>query len=68
MTLTFWIDQDATDAFVRSGAHGDAMKAHYDFKTDDHEFISEGGFFGFDPYRMHGALTGKNATPTGFAA
>ncbi len=68
MTLTFWTDQDATDAFVRSGSHGAAMKAHYDFKTDDHEFISAGGFFGFEPYAMRGALDGKNATPAGFAA
>lgn len=68
MTLTFWTDQDATDAYVRSGAHAAAMKAHYDFPTDDHEFISAGGFFGFEPYGMRGSLTGKNATPPGFAA
>lgn len=68
MTLTFWTDQDATDGFVRSGAHGEAMRAHYDFKTDSHEFISDGGFFGFEPYRMRGSLTGKNATPAGFSA
>lgn len=63
MTLTFWRDQDATDAYVRSGAHGQAMKDHYDFPTDDHEFISQGGFFGFQPYAMTGQLAGKNPTP-----
>ena len=68
MTLTFWSDQDATDAYVRSGAHGAAMRAHYDFRTDEHQFISEGDFFGFEPYAMQGALEGKNATPAGFCA
>lgn len=68
MTLTFWTDQDRTDAYVRSGAHADAMKAHYDFRTDEHEFIDTGGFFGFEPYAMRGALQGKNATPAGFTA
>lgn len=64
MTLTFWRDQDATDAYVHSGAHSQAMKDHYDFPSDDHEFISQGGFFGFQPYSMTGRLTGKNATPS----
>lgn len=63
MTLTFWRDQDATDAYVRSGAHGQAMRDHYDFPADDHEFISEGGFFGFQPYDLQGRLTGRNAPP-----
>jgi heme-degrading monooxygenase HmoA len=63
MTLTFWEDQDATDAYTRSGAHEEAMKRHYDFPTDTHEFVSEGGFFGFQPYALTGRLVGKNATP-----
>lgn len=65
LTLTFWNDQDSTDEYVRSGPHGEAMKNHYDFPTEEHEFVIGGGFFGFEPYGMTGALTGKNPTPAG---
>ncbi len=66
MTLTFWESAQATDAFVRSGAHGAAMKDHYDFPTDTHDYVADGGFFGFRPYAMQGRLTGKNPTPAAF--
>jgi len=62
MTMTFWTDQDAVDAYTRSGAHGAAMKAHYDFPTDRHDFVSDGGFYGFQPYGFVGRLTGINPT------
>jgi hypothetical protein len=63
MTLTFWESQDATDAYTRSGAHGEAMRQYYDFPTDKHEFVSDGGFFGFQPYALAGRLAGRNPTP-----
>lgn len=63
MTMTFWTDQDATDAYTHSGAHGAAMREHYDFRTDDHTFVSDGGFYGFQPYAFAGRLTGTNPTP-----
>jgi hypothetical protein len=63
MTMTFWSSQDATDHYIHSGAHGAAIKDHYDLRTDVHEFVADGGFFGFQPYAMTGSLTGKNPTP-----
>lgn len=66
MTLTFWEDAAATDAFVTSGAHGRAMADHYDFATDTHDYVGDGGFFGFAPYGVTGALTGRNPTPDVF--
>jgi len=63
MTMTFWSSQDATDAYIHSGAHGAAIRDHYDLRTDVHEFVSDGGFFGFQPYAMTGRLSGKNPTP-----
>ncbi len=68
MTITFWASQEATDAYVNAGAHRAAMRAHYEFPTDDHDFVSDGGFFGFSPYRMRGTLAGKNPFPAGLAA
>ena len=64
MTLTFWDDQDATDAFVGRGAHAEAMRNNYDFATDTHQYVAPGGFFGFQPYAMTGNLTGPNPTPS----
>ncbi len=63
MTLTFWDDQDATDAYVGRGAHAAAMANHYDFTTDTHRYVAPGGFFGFQPYAMSGLLDGSNPTP-----
>lgn len=68
MTLTFWEDAAATDAFVISGAHGRAMAEHYDFATDTHDYVADGGFFGFAPYAITGALSGRNPTPEVFAS
>ncbi|NNE74099.1 MAG: hypothetical protein HKN26_10575 [Acidimicrobiales bacterium] len=67
MTLTFWQSMEATDRYIGSGAHGNAMQKHYDFPSDTHEFVTDGGFFGFEPYAMEGKLGGKNPTPHGFA-
>lgn len=61
-TVTVWEDTGATDAYVRSGAHAEAMRRHYDFRTDDHDYITEGGFFGFEPIGFQGRLGGRNPT------
>lgn len=63
MTISLWKDSAATDAYVHSGAHAKLIEDHYDWASSDHEFITEGGFFGFQPYGISGALTGRNPTP-----
>ena len=53
---------DAATDYVRSGAHGDAARAHYDPQKDStgHTFVTGGGFFGFRPLYTHGSVGGKN--------
>jgi hypothetical protein len=62
-TLTVWESADAAVDYIRSGAHGAAVDAHYDPVKDPtgHTFVTGGGFFGFRPLSMHGAVGGKNA-------
>ena len=62
-TLTVWESPDAALDYIRSGAHGAAVDAHYDPAKDrtGHTFVTGGGFFGFRPISLHGAVTGKNA-------
>lgn len=64
-TLTIWESADAAQDYMRSGAHGAAVKAHYDPKKDPtgHTFVTGGGFFGFRPLSTHGTLAGKNPPP-----
>jgi hypothetical protein len=62
-TLTVWESADAALDYIRTGAHGAAVDAHYDPAKDrtGHTFVTGGGFFGFRPLSMHGAVTGRNA-------
>ena len=68
-TLTIWESAEATRAYVNSGAHGDAVRNHFDFKKDPtgHRFTTGGGFLGFAPLSVHGAVGGKNPPPTTLA-
>jgi hypothetical protein len=61
-TLTIWESADSAFDYVRAGAHGAAVAAHYDPAKDPtgHTFVTGGGFFGFTPLSMHGAVGGKN--------
>ena len=61
-TLTVWESADAAWDYVRAGAHGAAVAAHYDPAKDPtgHTFVTGGGFFGFRPLSMHGSVAGKN--------
>lgn len=62
-TLTAWESLDAAMSYVKAGAHGEAMRNHFDPKKDrtGHTFVTGGGFFGFRPLSIHGQVTGKNA-------
>ena len=62
-TLTFWDSLDAARSYMRSGAHADAVRDHYDPERDPtgHEFVTGGGFFGFRPLSLHGSVSGRNA-------
>ncbi len=61
-TLTIWESGDAAVDYMKSGAHGAAIDAHYDPKKDPtgHTFVTGGGFFGFRPLSTSGSLSGKN--------
>lgn len=62
-TLTVWESLDAASDYMKTGAHGAAVRAHYDPAKDPtgHDFVTGGGFFGFRPLSMHGAVDGRNA-------
>ena len=61
-TLTVWESPDAAADYIRTGAHGAAAAAHYDPAKDPtgHTFVTGGGFFGFRPLSVHGAVAGTN--------
>jgi len=61
-TLTVWESPDAALDYIRTGAHGAAVAAHYDPAKDPtgHTFVTGGGFFGFRPLSLHGAVGGTN--------
>jgi hypothetical protein len=61
-TLTIWKSAEAAFDYVRTGAHGAAVTAHYDPDKDPtgHTFVTGGGFFGFTPLSVHGSVGGKN--------
>ncbi len=69
-TLTVWDSLDAAYDYMRKGAHGAAMKDHYDPRKDPtgHTYVTDGGFFGFTPLSEHGSLGGKNPIPAGVLA
>ena len=64
-TLTIWENADAAESFMRIGAHGAAVAAHYDPVKDPtgHTFVTGGGFFGFRPLSTSGSVDGKNPLP-----
>ncbi|MGI9601003.1 MAG: hypothetical protein ACR2QE_03905 [Acidimicrobiales bacterium] len=64
-TLTIWESADAATDYMRTGAHGAAVDAHYDPAADPtgHTFVTGGGFFGFRPLSSRGRLDGKNPIP-----
>lgn len=61
-TLTIWDDAASAERYMRTGAHGAAVRAHYDPAQDStgHTFVTGGGFFGFRPISSTGALGGRN--------
>lgn len=64
-TLTIWESAEAALDYVKSGAHGAAIDAHYDPAKDPtgHTFLTGGGFFGFKPLATSGSVGGKNPLP-----
>ena len=64
-SLTIWESAAAAMNYVYTGAHGAAVKAHYDPKKDPtgHTFVTGGGFFGFRPLSVSGSLGAKNPIP-----
>lgn len=61
-TLTIWEDLDAAYDYMKTGAHAEAVKNHYDPRKDPtgHTFVTGGGFFGFRPISVTGSVDGKN--------
>ncbi|MEZ5373285.1 MAG: hypothetical protein R2704_11210 [Microthrixaceae bacterium] len=64
-TFTVWRSPDEAMDYVRTGAHGAAVRAHYDPRNDPtgHTFVTGGGFFGFRPVSVSGSLGGRNPIP-----
>ena len=62
-TLTIWESGDSAVDYMKSGAHGAAVRDHFDPKKDPtgHTFVTGGGFFGFRPLSTSGAVEGKNS-------
>lgn len=62
-TLTFWESLDAATNYMKTGAHGAAIRDHYDPEKDPtgHAFVTGGGFLGFRPLSMSGSVGGRNA-------
>ncbi|MEP6624397.1 MAG: hypothetical protein ABJC79_08135 [Acidimicrobiia bacterium] len=69
-TMTIWRSADAALDYIRSGAHGAAVAAHYDPAKDPtgHTFVTGGGFFGFRPLGTFGSVEGKNPLPADLLA
>jgi hypothetical protein len=61
-TLSIWENAAAAVNYIRTGAHGEAVKAHFDPKKDPtgHSFVTGGGFFGLRPVSTRGWLQGRN--------
>ena len=62
-TLSIWENAAAAVSYMRSGAHGAAVKAHFDPKKDPtgHTFVTGGGFFGLRPISTSGSVQGRNS-------
>ena len=69
-TLTIWESPDGALDYMKSGAHGAAVDAHYDPAKDPtgHTFVTGGGFFGFRPLSTSGSIGGKNPLPADLLA
>lgn len=65
-TLSIWENAAAAVSYMRTGAHGAAVKAHFDPKKDPtgHTFVTGGGFFGLRPISTSGSLQGRNPIST----
>lgn len=66
-TLTVWDSAAAAESYMRNGAHAAAVRDHFDYAKDPtgHTFVTGGGFFGFRPVSVSGALPGRNPFPAG---
>ncbi len=62
-TITFWESLQAATDYMKTGAHGAAVRDHYDPAKDPtgHTFVTGGGFLGFRPISMSGSVDGRNA-------
>ena len=62
-TITVWESLDAASNYMKSGAHGAAMRNHYNPQKDPtgHDFVTGGGFLGFRPLSMSGSVSSANA-------
>jgi len=69
-SLTVWKDLGAAADYMKTGAHGQAVKDHFDFTRDPtgHTFVTGGGFFGFRPLSTSGSLDGRNPLPRSLLA
>lgn len=61
-TISIWESLDAASDYMKSGAHGAAVSAHFDPSKDPtgHTFVTGGGFLGFRPLAVSGSISGKN--------
>jgi hypothetical protein len=61
-TLSIWENAAAAVSYMRTGAHGAAVNAHFDPRKDPtgHTFVTGGGFFGLRPISTSGSLHGRN--------
>ena len=61
-TLTIWESLDEASEYMRTGAHGTAVKNHFDPQKDPtgHTYVTGGGFFGFRPLSVSGSVSGRN--------
>lgn len=69
-SITIWEDLSAAANYMKTGAHGQAVKDHFDFNRDPtgHTFVTGGGFFGFRPLSSSGSLGGRNPLATSLLA
>lgn len=61
-TISIWESLDAASDYMKTGAHGAAVKDHFDPEKDPtgHTFVTGGGFLGFRPLSVSGSVGGKN--------
>jgi len=69
-TISIWESLDAASDYMRTGAHGAAVKAHWDPAKDPtgHTFVTGGGFLSFRPLSVSGSVSGKNPLPESLLA